>query len=149
LEDFWPRRGPQWDAIGRTDAGHVLIVEAKAYVAEMLSSATQAKGRSLLKIEAALDVTAKAVRARPRAPWSTTFYQLANRFAALYFLRSEGVDAYLVLANFVGDREMGGPLDDGGWRGAYAAAFYAMGLTSRHAYADRVIDIYPGIGDLN
>src|SRR5271170_6188605 len=31
LEKFWPSRGPQWDALARSDNGHVLLVEAKAH----------------------------------------------------------------------------------------------------------------------
>src|SRR4051794_23781825 len=31
LEDFWPRRGPQWDALARTSDGSVLLFEAKAH----------------------------------------------------------------------------------------------------------------------
>src|SRR5690349_25003511 len=32
LAKFWPHGGPQWDALGRGDAGTVLLVEAKAHL---------------------------------------------------------------------------------------------------------------------
>jgi len=31
LNDFWPNYGPQWDALGRTSSGKVILVEAKAH----------------------------------------------------------------------------------------------------------------------
>src|SRR6266496_4183855 len=38
LRSFWPVRGPQWDALGLVSDGRVLLVEAKAHIAEMNSS---------------------------------------------------------------------------------------------------------------
>ena len=32
LSDFWPKRGPQWDALATFGDGGVILVEAKAYV---------------------------------------------------------------------------------------------------------------------
>ena len=49
LAEFWPRRGPQWDALGRTDRA-VVLVEAKAHIPEFISPASQASGASLTKI---------------------------------------------------------------------------------------------------
>lgn len=40
LKKFWPARGPQWDALGKTSKGDILLAEAKAHVAEMCSPAT-------------------------------------------------------------------------------------------------------------
>ena len=34
LSSFWPRRGPQWDGLARTGRGDLLLVEAKAHVAD-------------------------------------------------------------------------------------------------------------------
>ena len=28
LASFWPKRGPVWDGLGRTDQGHLILVEA-------------------------------------------------------------------------------------------------------------------------
>ena len=33
LAEFWPQRGPQWDALGVSNQGDVLLVEAKAHLA--------------------------------------------------------------------------------------------------------------------
>ena len=32
LNDFWPKRGPQWDALGRIEDKAYFLVEAKAHV---------------------------------------------------------------------------------------------------------------------
>src|SRR5436309_12467022 len=40
LSEYWPQRGPQWDALGRTSAGDILLVEAKAHIAELCSPAS-------------------------------------------------------------------------------------------------------------
>ena len=42
LSKFWPSRGPQWDALGRSDKDDVLLVEAKAHIAEICSSPSDA-----------------------------------------------------------------------------------------------------------
>ena len=50
LKDFWPPRGPQWDALGRIFKTAYFLVEAKAHVTELISSpaATREKGSDLL-----------------------------------------------------------------------------------------------------
>lgn len=85
LSRFWPNRGPQWDALAVSDVGDVLLVEAKAHIQEMLSSPTQAGLASRKKIASSLKETAQFMRAKPLAPWTDAFYQLANRLAHLYF----------------------------------------------------------------
>src|SRR5436309_2562504 len=42
LAAFWPRRGPVWDALGRTANGDLLFVEAKAHIPELASPPTKA-----------------------------------------------------------------------------------------------------------
>ena len=42
LASFWPRRGPQWDGLGRTDRGDLILIEAKAHIGEMVSPASVA-----------------------------------------------------------------------------------------------------------
>ncbi|HUV32749.1 MAG TPA: hypothetical protein VMW31_04185 [Devosiaceae bacterium] len=145
LSEFWPRRGPQWDALGVSSTGAIVLVEAKAHVAEMLSPPTQAGQKSRARIEAALAETADGLGARPLAPWSDAFYQLANRLAMLWFLTQRGVDARLILVNFVGDAEMGGPATPAEWRAAMQVAMHVMGLPARHALHPQVISVYPDV----
>jgi hypothetical protein len=54
LKEFWPARGPQWDALGQTSQADVLLVEAKAHVAEICSPATAAGPDSRQLIDASL-----------------------------------------------------------------------------------------------
>jgi hypothetical protein len=148
LESYWPRRGPQWDALGKSASGDVFLVEAKAHVKEIFSSGTQATEGSRAMIERALSETAEFLGAKPRAAWSDTFYQLANRLAHLCFLRREDISAWLVLVNFMGDKEMGGPASAAEWEAAYKVVNYIMGLDDRHALSCYVIHIYPQVAAL-
>lgn len=146
LTDFWPARGPQWDALGITDRGDVLLVEAKAHVGEMCSPPSQASGTSRERIAARLEEVAAALGAHPaHASWIERFYQLANRLAHLHFLRAQGVAAWLVLVNFVGDDEMNGPSSVREWRAAYQVAWHVMGLGARHPLAPFVIEAFPDV----
>jgi hypothetical protein len=119
LEEFWPPRGPQWDALGRSDRGEILLVEAKAHVRELCSPGSQASHASRKKLQASLEEVSSHLGVLPRAPWIDVFYQLANRIAHLYFLRKNGEKAWLIVANFVGDVEMGGPKSSAEWEAAY------------------------------
>jgi|SRR5215218_764570 len=60
LGSFWPSKGPQWDALGVSDAGHVLLVEAKAHIPELFSPKTGATNASRARIQAAFGTVAKA-----------------------------------------------------------------------------------------
>ncbi len=148
LAQYWPQRGPQWDALGVSDRGDILLVEAKAHVAEMCSPATQASQASLGKIEAALAATAQAFGANPRAAWSDAFYQLANRLAHLHFLRSNEVPASLVLVNFIGDADMKGPRTAAEWQAAYQVAYHVMGIDMRASQMKNVLHVYPDMSEL-
>ena len=86
LNQFWPGKGPQWDALGRTEGGKLILVEAKAYVEEFDSTPTRAVGRSAALIRQSLEVTRKHMGVKSPVDWSRTFYQVTNRLAHLYFL---------------------------------------------------------------
>ena len=146
LKAFWPARGPQWDALGVTSSGDVLLIEAKAHIAEMCSPGTAAGPASRARIEQALDEVALRLGARAdRAAWSMHFYQLANRIAHLDFLRRRGVRAWLVLVNFLGDTDMNGPTTEEAWDAAYAVAFHVMGLRREHPLNRYILHVYPPV----
>ncbi len=146
LADYWPTRGPQWDALGETTLGDVLLVEAKAHIAEMCSPGTTASPASRLLIDKTLTGLAQHLGARRKhAPWSDYFYQLSNRLAHLHFLRTHGVSAWLVLVNFLNDGEMGGPRTSEVWEAAYEVAFHVMGLPRKHPLSPFIIHIYPSV----
>jgi hypothetical protein len=145
LTKFWPTRGPQWDALAVSDRGDRLLVEAKAHIEELCSPASQAAGTSREMIEAALSETAQYLGANQHAAWTTLFYQMANRLAHLYFLRKHGLNAWLVLINFVGDNEMSGPTSQAEWKAAYQIVWFVLGLPKSHKLSRYVIEIYPDI----
>ncbi len=149
LGQFWPRRGPQWDALGISDSGDILLVEAKAHIAEMCSPATQASGVSRRLIDTALFETALAFGAVPRAAWADVFYQLANRLAHLHFLRSRGVPAWLVLVHFVGDSDMNGPRTPAEWDAAYQVAFHVMDIKAGAPLMKYVLHVHPDVTSLS
>jgi hypothetical protein len=148
LAAFWPARGPQWDALATTDRGDVLLVEAKAHIAELCSPPSQAGAVSREKIETALRATAKHLNARWPDRWIDCFYQLTNRLAHLYFLRKHGVSAWLVLVNFLGDEEVSGPATVAEWEAAYEVVLHVLGLTGSHPFSRQIIHAYPDVSSI-
>jgi hypothetical protein len=146
LQDFWPQRGPQWDALAQLENGGVLLVEAKAHIGELWSSC-KAEGSSLEKITEALNETVEFLGATPKARWTDCFYQLANRIAHLYFFRNHGINAKLVLINFVGDDDVRGPNSKAEWQAAYEIVWHVLGLPGRHDEISRhIVEIFPEVG---
>jgi len=143
LRDFWPERGPQWDALGLSDKGDVLLIEAKAHIDELCSPGTTAGEASRARIEAALARVADAHDVTARAAWADVFYQLANRLAHLHLLRAQGVPAWLVLVNVVGDSEMHGPATAAEWEAAYRVVLHVMGIGTSNRLLRHVIHAYP------
>jgi len=147
LRDFWPARGPQWDALGRTDAGHVLLVEAKAHIGEFCSPPSQASDASLRQICDALAHTARAmgVSAESAAGWHRHFYQYTNRLAHLRWLREQAVDAKLVFVNFIHDDDMPGETTQAAWEAARRVADHVLGIGRRHLLSRHVIHVFPDV----
>jgi hypothetical protein len=86
LEAFWPRGGPQWDALGRAATSEAVIVEAKAHLNELYSPATGASESSLALVRASLAEAAASMNVPAGFDWSKQFYQYANRLAHAYLL---------------------------------------------------------------
>jgi hypothetical protein len=145
LKDFWPNRGPQWDALGLSDKGDVLLVEAKAHIGELHSPPSAAGEKSAKIIDAALLETATAFGVPTETRWGANFYQLANRFAHLHFLRKHGVPAWLILVNFTGDEDMRGPPDTAGWDMAYEEAHRSLGMTRGMPMLRHVMHVCPDV----
>lgn len=145
LAAFWPARGPQWDALGVTGTGKVLLVEAKAHVGELCSTGTQAGEASRVRISTALTDVAFSIGAKTLAPWTDVFYQLANRISHRWFLRRQGADAWLLLIDFVGDSDVSGPSSSEAWDAAYSMANYVLGLPKRHALSRYIVHLRPTV----
>lgn len=128
LSTFWPRGGPQWDALGRSQSGTVILVEAKAHLNELYSPPSAASEPSLAMIRESLAETATALGVGSGFDWSKQFYQYANRIAHARFLEANGVPTRLVFVYFMGDPEVRGPVLRTEWDAAIATVHNALGL---------------------
>lgn len=127
MRDFWPNRGPQWDALATEESGRVYLFEAKAHAAELASSC-QAGLASRQKIQKACAAAKQVLGADASSDWLAGYYQYANRLAHLGFLREHGVEAWLVFLYFTEDFEMAGPASHAEWRPFIEAAHRHLGL---------------------
>ena len=147
LAGFWPRRGPGWDALARTGKGGLLLLEAKANVAELASGRSQAGPESLNKITASLREVREYLAPKSTADWTHTFYQYANRLAFLYFLRNlNELPAHLVFVYFVNARDVKGPTSRAEWEAALTLMYAALGLPKRHPLSRFVHNVFVDVG---
>jgi hypothetical protein len=129
LEQFWPARGPVWDALGITSNGHPLLVEAKAHIPEAATPGTKASAASRDLIDRSLGEARQFYAPRATASWSNLFYQYANRLAYQYFLRRvNDVQSVLVFLYFVNADDMLGPMSEEEWRGAVRLIHSVLGV---------------------
>ncbi len=148
LLDFWPQRGPVWDALAITCKQDLLLFEAKSHINELISTACRAKSDPLNKIQGSLEETQRFLGNKSQVDWTRYFYQYANRLAHLYFLRQVNqLRAYLFFIYFVNDDEMKGPSIQKEWEGAIKLVMLLMGLRN-HKLSDYVIDIFIDVNNL-
>jgi len=142
LSDFWPTRGPQWDALGKSQSGKVFLVGAKSHIPEMVSPKTGAGAESLKKIKESLDKIKTFLNSKSEHDWSSTFYQYTNRLAHLYLVRVlNGIPAYLVFVNFLNDKEMKGPKSIDEWSGAIKLLHSFLGIRT-HKLSNYITDVF-------
>lgn len=144
LARFWPAGGPSWDVLGVAVLPYgppgVLLGEGKSYPDEMKHPCTAGRA-SRSRIEQALAHARRELGvAEDRAGiWIDTYYQYANRLAHLVWLRSQGIEAWLVNLLFVGDSTHGHPTTREQWETAIATVDEAMGLARR---VDGLAEVY-------
>ena len=149
LNEFWPNLGPQWDALGRTKAGNIILLEAKANIPEAVSPATGASSESKRKIESSLSETKAFLGVDPDIPWSGKLYQYTNRLAHLYLLRElNGIDAHLVFTYFVGDKDVNGPNTVAEWDAALTIVKGVLGIGKRHPFSKYVSDVFVDVKEI-
>jgi hypothetical protein len=142
LSAFWPKRGPQWDALGRGNCNEVFLVEAKANIDEIVSSETKATEKSLVLIKKSLDGLKKYLKVNNKVDWSGTFYQYTNRLAHLYFLRAlNKLSANLIFVYFIGDDSVSGPKSVEEWNAALILMKKYLGL-STHKLAKYIAEVF-------
>jgi hypothetical protein len=129
LDEFWPSRGPVWDAIGTTLPRNPVFVEAKAHIAEAASPATKASTESRKLIDESLAKARQFYAPKASADWSIHFYQYANRLAHHYFLREvNGINSTLAFLYFLNADDMLGPASEDEWRGASRLIHAVLGV---------------------
>lgn len=148
LNDFWPRSGPRWDGLATTNEGHLILVEAKAHIEELVSTPTRASGKSLEKIRRSLGAAKKVYGQKSKYDWATCFYQYANRLAHLYLLRDlNKLPAHLLMLCFLNDAEMGGPTSEKEWVGALRLVDAALGVR-HHKLDDALVHVFVDVQKL-
>jgi hypothetical protein len=148
LEYFWPKRGPVWDGLGRTNRGDIIMLEAKAHIAEMVSPPTSAGKISLPQIRKSLDETKHYLGSHSHHDWASAFYQYTNRLAHLYFLRVlNGLRAYLIFLHFLNATDMAGPTTREEWDGANKLLHIFLGI-NHHKLSEFVVDAYVDVNEL-
>lgn len=149
LKDFWPSRGPQWDALGSAGKSPILI-EAKANIPELISPGTQAGETSFATIDNSLRRVKADLNIKNEYDWSNTFYQYTNRIAHLWYLRVlNNVPAYLFNIYFINDQSVNGPKSKQEWEGAIALLKSFLGI-GKHKLSKYMADIFidlKSIGD--
>ena len=147
LKDFWPSKGPQWDALGRIKNEAYFLIEAKAHVSEIISS-SQAKAKSSVSlINKSLKATKKYLNLKPGVDLTKGFYQYSNRLAHLYLLRVvNNIPAYQVFVYFLNDHTHI-PTSREEWNGALQLMHSFLG-THKHKLSKYVIDVFIDIEKL-
>jgi len=118
LAQFWPKGGPQWDALGKSSSGKLFLIEGKSHISELMSSLRAEDEESRKKIQKSLEETKRHLNSKAHTDWSQGFYQYTNRLAHLHLLRKNNLPAYLVHVYFLKDFEMKGPDTFHEWEGA-------------------------------
>jgi hypothetical protein len=148
LANFWPARGPVWDALAicRFPDGTkgAVLAEGKNYPREMYSGGTGA-GKSgspaALKSRQQIERATAWVQGRLGLPldperWldpldrtrpGSSLYQTANRLAYTVWLRSRGIDAWLCHLLYVDD-QLHHPTSRSAWEQRLAQADRELGI---------------------
>lgn len=150
LDEFWPKSGPRWDGLARTTDGGLILVEAKAHIAEAVDYRSKASPEALLRIETRLEEAKAAFYASKDACWHTPLYQMANRLAHLYYLAGiNGKDAYLVFIDFANAPDVSESVTCQEWQGAVRLAHKCLGLKDSklaRRVATIIVDLKNGNG---
>ncbi len=135
---FWPSTGNQqnWDAVGWLRVGSqidLLLVEAKAHLAELRSSCGAVERGGLPQIRQALAQGKQGFGVPPATDWLQPYYQFCNRLTVLDFLTRHGVGARLLFIYFCRDINPSGqcPQNEAGWEPSLLAMYQHVGLAGQ------------------
>jgi hypothetical protein len=129
LADFWPARGPVWDALGTSSQGRPILVEAKAHIPEGVSREKAIAVTSKKLIGTSLALARGYYTRKSESDWRAPFYQYANRLAHQFWLREQnGISSNLVFLYFTNAVAMNGPSIKHEWQGAIRLIHAVLGL---------------------
>lgn len=148
LKDFWPSRGPQWDALAKAE-GNIFLVEAKSHIGEILSPPFGARNpASVNLIKKSLSEVKSFVGSKTKVDWSSYFYQYTNRIAHLYFLRKiNKKNAFMVFIYFLSDSSVNGPETKEEWLGAISLMKKYLGI-NQNKLSPFIRDIFIDVKEL-
>jgi len=141
LGDFWPKGGPQWDALGKSSSGKLFLVEAKSHIRELISTMQAKDEDSKRKICESLQETRRFLGSNAEIDWACGFYQYVNRLAHLYLLRQNRLPGYLLFVYFINDSKTKGPTTIDEWKGAIELLHSYLGIR-RHKLQNFVADLF-------
>ena len=148
LKDFWPSNGPNWDALGLTNNG-VILVEAKAHLNEIGSSCGAKRDSSIKKISSSLNEVKASLGIGNESNWMKDYYQYANRIAHLYYLRTLNmVDTHLVFLYFINDTAMNGPKNISEWEVKIQEVECQLGLHKDYGLRKYIHNVFVNIKDI-
>lgn len=150
LRRFWPTSGPRWDGLARviaSDPATVLLIEAKNYPAEVRGPGCKAsdKNEARQRIEKAFGQAKRDFDIPSTNDWMGSLYQYANRLAHVAFLRSNGVDAYMVNLCFYGELHRSRNTSEQAWRSAAVDIKKEIGFTG--AAPTWLVDVFLPVMD--
>lgn len=133
LKEFWPKSGPRWDGLGRTNTKKYFLIEAKAHIEETVDYCTLAKSKlSIDLISSSIDKAQKFYSNNKKAYWQKPFYQYANRLAHLYYLRElNQLNAYLIFIYFCNATDVEKPTNKDEWVGHIRTVEKVFALNSK------------------
>jgi hypothetical protein len=144
LADFWPSRGPVWDALGTASDERPILVEAKAHIPEAVSRIKASSKVSINLINKGLALARKRYTKKSNEDWTAPFYQYANRLAYQFWLREQnGVQSSLVFLYFLNATQMKGPATKLEWQSVTRLIHEVLGLPddlARFGVYDAFID---------
>lgn len=148
LHTFWPDGGPNWDGLGKTSEGKIILLEAKSHSGEQLSKTHAKNSKSIDLIKRSLAATRKYFEVENNSDWTKKYYQYANRLAHLYLLRElNQIPTWLVFLYFVNDEEMNGPKSKKEWEDAIKDIHAYLGLNPERLRS-HVIDLFIDVKDI-
>jgi hypothetical protein len=119
LIDFWPKSGPRWDGLGKTNTNKYFLIEAKAHIEEAVDYSTGAKSKmSIDLIKNSIDKAKDFYSDNKKAYWQMPFYQYANRLAHLYYLKElNHINAFVIFIYFCNASDVAKPTNEDEWNG--------------------------------